>query len=235
MANLESPGSVVALFDLDGTLCNARYMAASLVNYQFKNPVRIPRVTIYLMTGLTRMLFLKAGFLTYSSVVQAGNPELAHLLKGLHKSEVFNMFAEAARRTVDTIREETLNILRWHQEEGHTVILMSGGFQPFLREVGSLLGINHTVGTVLEEDGDCYTGCLAGPFCHGDDRVHLLCRFIESSGFDVNLSSSYAYGDRVYDIPIMEMVGHPVAVYPDKGLLTHAKDNSWTVIDGSVN
>jgi hypothetical protein len=64
MANLESPGSVVALFDLEGTLCNARYMAASLVNYQSKNPVRIPMDTTYLMkrkakrNSIIRLIFL---------------------------------------------------------------------------------------------------------------------------------------------------------------------------------
>ncbi len=177
---------------------------------------------------------MKAGLLTYTRVAQAGSPEFARLLKGLSKSEVFSLFSKAARKTVGSARKETLDLLRWHQEEGHTVILISSGFHPFLRGVGSLLGINHTIGTALEVIGDCYTGRLAGPLCQGDNRVRLLCHFIEESGFDVNLSSSYAYGDRVQDIPVLEMVGHPVAVYPDKGLLTHAKENSWTVMDGSV-
>lgn len=143
-------------------------------------------------------------------------------------------FLELARKTVETARRDTLSVLRWHQEEGHIVILVSGAFQPFLREVASLLGINHTVGTALEEAGDCYTGRLAGPFCHGDDRAHLVRRFIEVSGVDVNLSSSYAYGDRVQDIPLLEMVGHPVAVYPDKELLTYANERGWTVIGASA-
>jgi phosphoserine phosphatase len=55
-------------------------------------------------------------------------------------------------------------------------------------------------------------------------------RFIEASKFDMNLSSSYAYGDRVQDIPLMEMVGHPVAAYPDKELLSYANERGWTVI-----
>jgi HAD superfamily hydrolase (TIGR01490 family) len=209
-------------------------MAVSLVNYQFKNPARIPRTVIYLMILLTKMLLLKAGLMGYSRAVQAGNLELARLLKGLRKGEVFSLFTVAAQTTVGTAREKTLDILRWHQEEGHTVILMSGGFQPFPREVGKLLGINHSIGTDLEEVDNCYTGRLAGPFCHGGDRVRLVHHFIESAGLNVNLSSSYAYGDRVHDIPTMEIVGHPVAVYPDDGLLTYAKEKGWTVIGESV-
>jgi len=230
---MENPGLVIALFDLDGTLCNARYMATSLVSYQFKNPARIPRAVIYLMVQVGRLLLLKAGFLSYTRVVQAGSPEFARLLKGLSKNESFSLFSESARKVVDSAREETLTLLRWHQEEGHTIILVSGGFQPFLREVASLLGIKHTVGTTLEEVDDCYTGRIAGPFCHGENRVHLVRRFIEASKFDVNLSSSYAYGDRVYDIPLMETVGHPVAAYPDKELLSYANERGWTVIDAA--
>ena len=226
-------GLVVALFDLDGTLCNARHLAASIVGYQFRNPARIPSAVIYLMTGIARLLLIKAGLLTYARVAQAGTPGLARLLKGFGKNEILSLFYRAARTTVNTARQKTLNLLRWHQEEGHTVILVSGGFQPFLREVANLLGINHTVGTALEEVGDCYTGRLAGPFCHGDERARLVRRFIEVSGFDVDLSSSYAYGDRVQDIPMLEMVGHPVAAYPDKELLYYANERGWTVIGAS--
>ena len=64
----------------------------------------------------------------------------------------------------------------------------------------------------------------------GSARDVIVRHFIESSGFDVNLSSSYAYGDRVQDIPMLEMVGHPVAVYPDKELLTYANERGWAVI-----
>ena len=233
MVDMENPGVVVALFDLDGTLCNARHLAASIVGYQFRNPARIPGAVIYIVTQMTKLLFWRAGLLTYARFAQAGCPELARLLKDLDKSEVFSLFSKTAQKVVDTAREEMLTVLRWHQEEGHTAILVSGGFQPFLTEVAKLLGINYTVGTALEEVEDYYTGCLAGPFCHGDDRVHLVRRFIESSGFDVDLSSSYAYGDRVQDIPMLEMVGHPVAVYPDKELLAYANERGWTVIGAS--
>lgn len=230
---MRNAGLVVALFDLDGTLCNARHLAASIVGYQFKHPTRIPRVVIYLITQAARLLFLKTGFLTYARVVQASSRPFARLLKGLSTSEAFDLFSKAARTVVDTAREDMLNLLKWHQEQGHTVIVVSGGFQPFLWQVARLLGTNHSVGTALGEVDDCYTGRLAGPFCHGDDRVHLVRRFIESSGFDVDLSSSYAYGDRVQDIPMLEMVGHPVAAYPDEEFLNYANERGWTVIGAS--
>ena len=61
-----------------------------------------------------------------------------------------------------------------------------------------------------------------------------MCRFIETSEFDLNLFSSYAYGDRVQDMPTLKMVDHPVAVYPDKELLTHTNERGWTVIGAPV-
>lgn len=234
VADMGTPGLVVALFDLDGTLCNARYLPASLISYRLKRPTRIPRAVIYIINQAVRLLCWKVGLLNYARVVKAGAQPFASLLKGLSTSEAFSLFSEAAQTTANTARKETLKILRWHQEEGHIVILVSGGFQPFLSEVGRLLGINHTIGTSLEEIGNFYTGRLIGPFCHGDDRARLVRQFIKASGFDVNLSSSYAYGDRAQDIPTMEMVGHPVAVYPDKELLTYANQRGWRVIGASA-
>ena len=49
-------------------------------------------------------------------------------------------------------------------------------------------------------------------------------KFIEESGYDVNLSESYNYGDRTQDIPILEMVGYHTVVYPDKELIAYAKE-----------
>lgn len=123
---------IVALFDLDGTLCNARHLAASIIGYQFKHPTRIPRVIIYLITQAARLLFLKIGLLTYARVVQASSRPFARLLKGLGTSEAFGLFSKAAQTVVGTTREEMLILLKWHQEQGHTVIVVSGGFQPFL-------------------------------------------------------------------------------------------------------
>jgi len=225
---------VVALFDLDGTLCNARHLAWSVISYQFRKPTRIPRAVIYLITQLARLLLVKVGFLTYAHTVQASIPQFTRLLKGLSKDEAHILFSKAAKKTVDSARDDILNLLKWHQEEGHTVILLSGGFQSFLQEVASLLRINYAIGTTIEEVDDYYTGLLTGPFCHGDDRVHLLRSFIEASGFNVNLSLSYAYGDRVQDTSILEMVGHPIAVYPDKELLDYANERGWKVIGASV-
>jgi HAD superfamily hydrolase (TIGR01490 family) len=221
---------VVVLCDVDGTLCNARYLAASLVSYQFKKPTRIPRAVIYLITQTARLLFYKAGLLTYASIVKASAPDFARLLKGLSKSEAFSLFSKAALKAVNTAREDMLVLLKWHQEKGNTIVLVSGGFQPFVQEVARLLEIRHTVGTALEEVSSHYTGCLVGPFCHGDDRVNLVHSFIKASRFNVNLPLSFAYGDRAQDIPMLEMVGHPVAVYPDKELLKYAKERGWAVI-----
>lgn len=133
MTNVENPSLAVALFDLDGTLCNVRYLASSIVGCQFKNLARIPSAVVFLMNQFARLLFLKAGLITYTRVAQAGIPKPACLLKGLNKSEASNLFSEAPRATVDIVRQEPFNLLRWHQEEGHTVLLISSGFHPLLR------------------------------------------------------------------------------------------------------
>lgn len=228
--NNKNASSIVAFFDLDGTLCNARYLPAVLVRMQLRDPVRIPRALVYMFMQTVRWMLYKIGILDYQYVARVGSHELAAMIKGMNKLEVADVFAEAARKTAETVHLISFLQLRRHQWEGHDVILVSGAFQPFLVEVASLLGVKQTVGTELKEREGYYTGHIVDPVCHGQDRADLIRRFIDSNKLDVDLASSYAYGDRAQDIPMLDMVGHPVAVYPDKKLLTHAKRRGWAIL-----
>ena len=51
----------------------------------------------------------------------------------------------------------------------------------------------------------------------------------EAEGLD--LTRCWAYSDSRNDIPLLSMVGHPVAINPDSGLRRHARDNNWPVYD----
>jgi len=46
----------------------------------------------------------------------------------------------------------------------------------------------------------------------------------------INWSESWAYADSYSDLPVLERVGHPIAVYPDNELATHAQEHRWEII-----
>jgi phosphoserine phosphatase len=72
-----------------------------------------------------------------------------------------------------------------------------------------------------------YSGFLEAPPLVGEARAAWLRRYAEHSGAD--LPASYAYGDSYSDRPLLEAVGHPVAVNPDPHLYRHAKSRRWSV------
>jgi len=60
--------------------------------------------------------------------------------------------------------------------------------------------------------------------------VTLLTELLNRAGLEVDLSQSFAYGDSISDVPLLELVGNPVAVYPDSQLWDHASQRGWRIL-----
>ena len=74
-----------------------------------------------------------------------------------------------------------------------------------------------------------YTGRLAAPFCYGEGKAEVVRKLVADRGYD--LAQSYAYADSASDLPIMSLVGHPVAVNPDRSLEAVAHRRGWPVVE----
>jgi len=68
------------------------------------------------------------------------------------------------------------------------------------------------------------------PFCFGPYKVQRAKEFLESAGWEIDSAYSFAYADTIYDVPLLESVGNPVAVCPDEELLAHARQRGWDVM-----
>ena len=82
--------------------------------------------------------------------------------------------------------------------------------------------------TLAQENGT-YTGELSGAPVAGDARARMLASFARKR--NVDLSRSYAYADAISDLPMLEAVGHPVAVNPDRRLRSAAAKRGWQIRD----
>jgi phosphoserine phosphatase len=85
----------------------------------------------------------------------------------------------------------------------------------------------------LQEENGAYTGELSGAPVAGEARARMLASFARRR--NVDLSRSYAYADSISDLPMLEAVGNPVAVNPDKRLLAAAEDREWQIRQWSKN
>jgi HAD superfamily hydrolase (TIGR01490 family) len=121
----------------------------------------------------------------------------------------------------------TRRLLEAHLAAGHEVWLVTA--TP--AEVGCLvarrLGATGALATVAETCDGVYTGRLVGGLVHGPGKATAVRELAEREGID--LARSYAYGDSLNDRPLLESVGHPCAINPERSLRRVAASCDWPV------
>jgi HAD superfamily hydrolase (TIGR01490 family) len=212
-----------AFFDLDKTVIAKASMVA------FGRP-------LYREGLLSRWLLLRAlyGQLVYLylgaddvRLARMRNGALA-LTKGWHQDTVRRIVRETLEEVIDPIVfEEALELIRQHRDEGRLVLIVSASPEEIVRPLAAYLGADEAIGTRarLDEDGR-YSGELER-YCYGPAKATAIIEMAEQRGID--LAASYAYSDSVTDVPMLEIVGHPVAVNPDRALLRVAEAREWEV------
>ncbi len=128
------------------------------------------------------------------------------------------------------LRPDIMALLQRHKKERHTTIVLSGSFSDFLEIIKQRLDVEHVVGTKIEMVNDICSGRIVKPLCFGINKARLLKEFISQAKLNIDLTSSFAYADSIVDVPVLEMVGNPVATYPDKKLLDLARCRGWQIL-----
>lgn len=96
------------------------------------------------------------------------------------------------------MRNDVARRLRWHQESGHVVLLVSASLGPYLHPLGDMLEVDAVLCTELEEDSGTYTGRLLGSNCRGPEKVSRVRAWMAEAGLGDGLLD-YAYGDSAGD------------------------------------
>ena len=223
----EMSGEVAAIFDVDGTLVGSNVVSyyAWLRMQELPAPVRplwlaafLTKIPYYWgLDKISRAHFNRAFYKNYAG----WKPERARHLG----RESFAGF------TLDRIFPDALERLREHKALGHRVVLLSGALD-FLLEPMKDLADDVLCSTLAQENGT-YTGELAGAPVAGAARARMLASFARKR--NVDLSRSYAYADSISDLPMLEAVGRPVAVNPDRRLRSAAEERGWQVRDWDRN
>jgi HAD superfamily hydrolase (TIGR01490 family) len=156
--------------------------------------------------------------------------ERAQALVAGHSVAEFDRIAEVAwRRSIaPKVFPNVLKQLRHHQELGHQVWLLTASPQGLASVMARDLRLSGAFGTTLMEHDGRFTGEINGELLHGPLKEQQALAFAASVG--ANLKDCYAYSDSIADIPLLTVVGHPVAVNPDASLLKHATHHSWPIL-----
>lgn len=131
-------------------------------------------------------------------------------------------------RLVSRVRPESKSLVKMHQEAGRDTFIVSASPQEIVERLAGALGMTGGIGTQGEIEDGRYTGKLTGPFVYGEGKAEAIRSLADVRGYDLSLC--YSYSDSMSDLPMMELVGHPVAVNPDGELGDHAYRRGWPVV-----
>ncbi len=128
--------------------------------------------------------------------------------------------------------DQVVACLAEHRRAGRRIVLVTGSIGYVMEPLAGDLGAEDLIATRLIESDGCFTGQLDGPPIALDEKARLVRRLAQENGID--LEESYAYGDSVADLPMLEAVGHPQAVNPDRRLATIAQARGWPIHQWTV-
>lgn len=115
-----------------------------------------------------------------------------------------------------------------HRRRGHLLLIITATNRFVTEPIAERLGVDDLIATDPEFKHGRYTGEVSGPPSFRQGKVERLNAWLKQGGH--NLASSWFYSDSHNDLPLLELVSHPVAVDPDDTLRQHAAYKGWPCI-----
>ena len=152
------------------------------------------------------------------------------LTKGWDRAQVEDLVREVLLDVIDPyVYQEALDLMELHRSEGRRIYIVSSSPEEVVKPLAAHFGVSGVIATRAEIDEDGrYTGELEF-YSYGEQKGEAIRALAERSGLD--LAGSYAYSDSSTDVPMLEAVGNPVAVNPDRDLRRHAEEHGWQIRD----
>jgi len=222
-----------AFFDIDGTLTSDRTWKG-IMDYFQKNKLQRGTMIFYMASHYPLYFLRRLGLISESVFRAPWSANMAWFFRGVSIEEAQVVWDYTVEEHLNNCwRRDTRAILEHHSHAGDLVMLVSSGPQPLVERIATELGVEHAIGTRFETFDGRYTGRSLKPFCIGSYKAILPLQYMREHELEVDLEASFAYGDSVSDLPLLELVGNPVAVYPDQNLQAIAQARGWQVFPSS--
>jgi HAD superfamily hydrolase (TIGR01490 family) len=153
---------------------------------------------------------------------------LTEMVTGWDVEVVRQSVAETLHAIIDPIVfDEAVELIENHHAAGRDVVIVSASGTEVVEPIGQMLGADHVVATRLVEVDGRYTGEVEY-YAYGPNKAKAMQKLADEHGYD--LGTSFAYSDSETDAPMLEIVGHPFAVNPDKALRRIAEEKDWPIL-----
>ena len=159
---------------------------------------------------------------------EAVRDRILHAVEGAEQAQLTALNEDIIPQLLEKVRPESRGLIEMHHEAGRETWIVSASPIELVDPLAKALGMTGGIATRSEVVDGHYTGRLDGPFVYGEGKAEAIRTLATGRHYDLRLS--YSYSDSASDLPMMEIVGHPVAVNPDRPLETVAHQRGWPVV-----
>lgn len=213
----------LVIFDIDGTLVQG---SSERLFWRYLRARK--------RQGLRQLLAFAAFFARYLPVggIHTSKKNKAYLA-GFECAEVERLADDFV--AVDLMRalyEPAVRRLEAHLARGDLVLFLSGTLQPIARALAERLGVEHVLASLCSASRGRIRARPPERHPFGSAKVVFAAEFARQHGVD--LATAVAYSDSREDIELLEAVGFPVIVRPDRALLARALERNWECLKETV-
>lgn len=216
------PIRTAAFFDLDKTVIAKSSTLA--FSKPFYSQGLINRRAV-LKSSYAQFLFLMSG--ADHDQMDRMRSYITNMCAGWDVEQVKSIVGETLHDIVDPlVFAEAAELIADHKLCGRDVVVVSASGEEIVAPIARALGATHAMATrMVVEDGK-YTGEIEF-YCYGEGKVEAIRALAAREGYA--LEHCYAYSDSITDLPMLEIVGHPTVVNPDRALRKEAGMRGWSV------
>jgi HAD superfamily hydrolase (TIGR01490 family) len=217
------PARQAAFFDLDKTVI-AKSSALAFSRPLYRGGLINRRAV--LKSAYAQFVFLAGG--ADHDQMEKMRQYLSSLARGWNVAQVREIVAETLHDLIDPlIYDEAASLIEEHHAAGRDVVIVSSSGSELVEPIGEMLGADHVIATRMAEADGCYTGEIDF-YAYAENKAVAIRELAAVEGYD--LKRCYAYSDSATDLPLLEAVGHPHAVNPDRALRREAQARCWPVL-----
>ncbi len=211
---------VAAFFDLDKTVI-AKSSTLAFSRPFFQEGLINRRAV--LKSAYAQFVFMLAG--ADADQMDRTRAHITSLCTGWDIDQVNAIVEETLHDIVDPlVYKEATQLISEHKEQGHEIVVLSASGEEVVAPIAKLLGATHSAGTRMVSANGRYTGEVEF-YCSAENKA-VAARELAAK-HDYDLSRCHAYSDSITDLPLLECVGHPTVVNPDRGLRKESVQRGW--------
>ena len=211
-----------AFFDLDKTLI-AKSSSLALTRPMYR--AGLVSRSMLLKGVYAQLVYLVLG--ADEKRMDRARDAMTALSKGWDKTRVEEIVREVLIDLIDPyVYQEALDLMALHRALGRRVYIVSSSPEEVVKPLAEHFGVSDVIATQAEVVDGKYTGNVER-YAYGEGKAEAIKEVAAEK--DIDLTASYAYSDSITDLPMLEAVGNPVAVNPDRDLRREAEKRGWQI------